>query len=1222
MRFGVAWLLGAWICVTAAPAHAQNLIVDGVTQTLSGEQRYDHICVINGGRIEVGRYTGGSKSALGNLELLAGSVYVDATSSISARGRGYQARQCSDGTGPDTAAGGRGGCSVFDSGGGGAHFGDGGRGTVDLRSDGMGGFEFYDPVSFEDDCNHDFTPAGANPTPSTGPGGTCPANGVACGTAVAPCSDSRGGRYCRLGSTVAGDNFWHSLYQPEFGAAGGDKGCLDGDGMSMGDPIVGGHGGGRVVIAGLTHLGDGTVNPCVAGLATGEVRFDGTLDAGGARGCGHGNDSGGGGAGGTVMVVGGHVEIGAAARLSAAGALGGDTNAKDNDPFGDCAANSQDPGGTCDDCGGGGGGGIISVLSVTSDIDPAADFDVSGATGGTCPVCQGEAGGGAGELQIDGAYVGEYCDGFDNDFDGMVDEGLGSVDCGYGACEEPIPTCSSGVPTACLPDTGPEPSCGSPVDGARARISIVLDTSASMLLDLSGNPTFGDGSVEQPGRSTDGDGQPNDSRLFLAREAVAQVVSAYPEIDFALARYYQDQALLRACQTATWFECQDLVASYDDPADNTGTIACTKNWGNSLGSVQIRVEPSPTGDEECINYAGSCGPPRRGANVLSGFGSKVTDLVRWLDGRETAFRAVSTEGNVCDHAGGGDCELRGSGPTPLAGSLLAMEDYIGPIRSTDPAVACRGYSVILVTDGAESCNGDPAASAARLHDQLGIEVYVIAVSVLPSEVASLDAIAAAGSGGTRTAIPVNSAQALVTSLTQIIAGSIKFETCNGLDDDCDGAVDEDFPGLGDPCDDGLLGACNGTGAYACNGAEDGIECVIDMPGVSPSTEICNDLDDNCNGAIDEGLTCNDPACVPNGDEVCNGADDDCDGNVDEDDPAVGNVCGDSAGECEPGRLRCVQATLQCVGGRPPMDEVCDGDDDDCNGAIDDDAPCPNDGLCYEGSCRRPCDPNEEFPCSVGFACEMVPEDDGYYCLPDACAACGADERCENDVCVDRCQGVSCGDGEACQQGECVDCHTLGCADGELCFAGQCQADACASADCAADEICRDGSCSAVCEDATCPDGERCAASGDRCEADPCSEVTCAASEYCDDGECRADPCVSVRCLKGDVCVPALGCVDDPCTLVVCPTGRGCAVSDRGSVECVVPGSGTGAGGQGGSGGSRDAESAKLSHVSGSGARLVDCSVAAGPRAGTRGGTGLVGLAWLLAGCALLRRRRT
>src|SRR5690606_18201005 len=116
-----------------------------------------------------------------------------------------------------------------------------------------------------------------------------------------------------------------------------------------------------------------------------------------------------------------------------------------------------------------------------------------------------------------------------------------------------IDVCGDGAPVTCSPDVGADPSCRASDAGARPRIAVVLDTSSSMLLDLAGYPTFGDGSVDRPGLDTDGNGQPDDSRLFLAREALANVISAYPEIDFALARYHQDQGIERSCQTAKWF---------------------------------------------------------------------------------------------------------------------------------------------------------------------------------------------------------------------------------------------------------------------------------------------------------------------------------------------------------------------------------------------------------------------------------------------------------------------------------------------------------------------------------------------------------------------------------------------------------------------------------------------------------------------------------------------
>ncbi len=246
------------------------------------------------------------------------------------------------------------------------------------------------------------------------------------------------------------------------------------------------------------------------------------------------------------------------------------------------------------------------------------------------------------------------------------------------------------------------------------------------------------------------------------------MISAYPEIDFALARYHQDQGLRRSCQTAKWFECQGLIGTYDNPTDNTGAVACTVQIGPAAGDTVTVHEVSTAGDE-CINYAGTCGPPRRGADILSGFGTPTRDLVRWLDERETAFYADATPGDVCRHSSGGDCELRASGQTPLGGALQATEDYVVPIRTTDAAAMCRTYSIILVTDGAESCEGDPVAEATRLHDTYAIDTYVIAVSVLPEEEASLNAIASAGSGGARaTATFVRNPADLVPALTSII----------------------------------------------------------------------------------------------------------------------------------------------------------------------------------------------------------------------------------------------------------------------------------------------------------------------------------------------------------------------------------------------------------------------------------------------------------------------
>src|SRR6185436_16467809 len=93
------------------------------------------------------------------------------------------------------------------------------------------------------------------------------------------------------------------------------------------------------------------------------------------------------------------------------------------------------------------------------------------------------------------------------------------------------------------------------------------------------------------------------------------------------------------------------------------------------------------------------------ADVLVSFpGSGATnlpELLTWIDGKE-------------DFPAGSNKELRGTGATPIGGSLNAVRDWLSNDKSPvgtgagilnrDAVVDCRGYNVILVTDGLESTN--------------------------------------------------------------------------------------------------------------------------------------------------------------------------------------------------------------------------------------------------------------------------------------------------------------------------------------------------------------------------------------------------------------------------------------------------------------------------------------------------------------------------------------
>ena len=107
------------------------------------------------------------------------------------------------------------------------------------------------------------------------------------------------------------------------------------------------------------------------------------------------------------------------------------------------------------------------------------------------------------------------------------------------------------------------------------------------------------------------------------------------------------------------------------------------------------------------------------------------------------------------------------------------------------------------------------------------------------------------------------------------------------------------------CADGI-GLCDDSRTYiGCDGE------------VLPSEEYCDLVDNDCNGVVDDSVL----------------------------DEEAGDLCGSNIGECSAGTMQCVDGEIGCYGTVDPIEEVCDGLDNDCNGMVDD---MESIGYCYDG----------------------------------------------------------------------------------------------------------------------------------------------------------------------------------------------------------------------------------------------------------------------------------
>ncbi len=238
----------------------------------------------------------------------------------------------------------------------------------------------------------------------------------------------------------------------------------------------------------------------------------------------------------------------------------------------------------------------------------------------------------------------------------------------------------------------------------------------------------------------------------------------------------------------------------------------------------------------------------------------------------------------------------------------------------------------------------------------------------------------------------------------------------------------------------------------------------------------------------------------------------------------------------------------CIGTAPEV-EACNGLDDDCDGATDEQSLCDDGNPCTIDACEAGvcsskvtdgiCDDGDlctdKDNCSTG-SCqgEVKTCDDGQICTQDSCDPVNG---CVNAPTIGACDdGDSCTADDACNAGACTG-KAKSCDDGNACTVDGCDSTT--------------GNCTVQPAPGPCDDGNPCTA-GDLCQPQkPGGELICQAGPptQCDDG----NPCTK------DNCDPQVGCLAtvDPSASVPCYTGpagtKGVGTCVGGQQNCLVSG---------------------------------------------------------------------